>query len=60
MYSFDLRIRVLDTGLETYPDVSVVCGSAERHPADDMAVINVPVHRAAGKSEGGRVLSRAA
>ncbi len=40
VYSSDLRIRVLDTGLETYPDVSVVCGSAERHPADDMAAIN--------------------
>jgi Uma2 family endonuclease len=40
VYSSDLRIRVLDTGLETYPDVSVVCGSAERHPADDLAVTN--------------------
>jgi Uma2 family endonuclease len=40
VYSSDLRIRVLDTGLETYPDVSVVCGAAERHPADDHAVTN--------------------
>ncbi len=40
VYSSDLRVRVLDTGLETYPDVSVVCGTAERHPADDHAVTN--------------------
>lgn len=40
VYSSDLRIRVLDTGLETYPDGTVVCGSAERHPADDLAVTN--------------------
>ena len=40
VYSSDLRIRVKDTGLETYPDVSVVCGGAERDPADDLAVTN--------------------
>ena len=40
VYSSDLRIRVTDTGLETYPDVSVVCGGAERHPAGDLAVTN--------------------
>ncbi|MBI4954644.1 MAG: Uma2 family endonuclease [Myxococcales bacterium] len=40
VFSSDLRIRVLDTGLETYPDVSVVCGAAERHPEDDLAVTN--------------------
>ena len=40
VYSSDLRVRVLATGLETYPDVSVVCGAEERHPADDLAVTN--------------------
>lgn len=36
----DLRVRVLGTGLATYPDVTVVCGSRERDPADDNAVTN--------------------
>jgi len=40
VYSSDLRVRVLETGLETYPDVSVVCGKEERHPEDDLAVTN--------------------
>ena len=29
MFSSDLRLRVLATGLVTYPDVSVVCGDVE-------------------------------
>jgi Uma2 family endonuclease len=29
-----LRIRVLETGLATHPDVSVICGTLERDPAD--------------------------
>src|SRR6187431_2573954 len=29
VYSSDLRVRVLATGLGTYPDVTVVCGKAE-------------------------------
>ena len=32
VYSSDLRVRVLATGLATYPDVTVVCGEAERDP----------------------------
>ncbi|MDX2051745.1 MAG: Uma2 family endonuclease [Polyangiaceae bacterium] len=31
-YSPDLRVRVLETGLATYPDVSVVCGPMEFDP----------------------------
>lgn len=34
MFSSDLRIRVVETGLGTYPDVSVVCGPLELDPAD--------------------------
>ena len=30
VYSSDLRVRVLETGLATYPDVTVVCGPSER------------------------------
>jgi Uma2 family endonuclease len=33
-HSSDLRIRVLATGLATYPDVSVVCGHLELDPED--------------------------
>lgn len=34
VFSSDLRIRVLATGLGTYPDVTVVCGQLELDPED--------------------------
>ena len=40
VHSSDLRVRVLDTGLETYPDVTVVCGPVERDPDDPHAIVN--------------------
>ncbi len=40
VYSSDLRIRVLKTGLATYPDVSVVCGPREVDPEDKNSVTN--------------------
>lgn len=40
VFSSDLRVRVLATGLATYPDVSVVCGPIERDPDDRHAVAN--------------------
>jgi len=39
-YSADLRVRIVDTGLSTYPDVSVVCGQLETAPDDKDAVTN--------------------
>ncbi len=39
-YDADLRIRILDTGLSTYPDVTVVCGRPERDAKDEQAVTN--------------------
>jgi Uma2 family endonuclease len=36
----DLRVRVLDTGLETYPGVTVICGHPELDPDDKHAVLN--------------------
>lgn len=39
-YSSDLRIRVLETGLATYPDVTIVCGQPELDPLDRNAIIN--------------------
>ncbi|HEY3357668.1 MAG TPA: Uma2 family endonuclease [Polyangia bacterium] len=42
-YSSDLRVRVLATGLGTYPDVTIVCGQPERDPEDKNTVINPTV-----------------
>ncbi len=39
-YSSDLRVRVLTTGLTTYPDVTVVCGPTELDPASPTTVVN--------------------
>jgi Uma2 family endonuclease len=43
VFSSDLRIRVLATGLATYPDVSVVCGPLETDPVDRNSVVNPTV-----------------
>jgi Uma2 family endonuclease len=40
VFSSDLRVRVLATGLASYPDVSVVCGPLERDPEDRNTVTN--------------------
>lgn len=34
VFSSDLRVRVIATGLATYPDVTVVCGRLELDPED--------------------------
>ena len=39
-YSSDLRVRVPETGLSTYPDVTVVCGRTLRATDDATAVTN--------------------
>jgi Uma2 family endonuclease len=36
----DQRVAIGETGLYTYPDVTVVCGDAERHPLDDTVLTN--------------------
>jgi Uma2 family endonuclease len=40
VYSSDLRVRVLETNLATYPDATVVCRKLESAPDDPNAVIN--------------------
>lgn len=40
VFSSDLRVRVLATGLATYPDVTVVCGELERDPDSSITVVN--------------------
>ena len=43
VFSSDLRVVVPDTGLVTYPDVTVVCGKPELHPDDLHATVNPSV-----------------
>lgn len=38
--SNDLRVRVEETGLYTYPDVTVVCGRAELAPTHPPSLLN--------------------
>lgn len=40
VHSSDLHVRVLATGLGTYPDVTVVCGPSERDPDHRQTVVN--------------------
>jgi Uma2 family endonuclease len=40
VYSSDLRVRILQTGLATYPDVTVICGRSERDPQSPTHVVN--------------------
>ena len=40
VYSSDARVRIVATGLDTYPDVTVVCGSEQRDPGDPLALTN--------------------
>jgi Uma2 family endonuclease len=43
VYSSDLRVRVLATGLATYPDVTIVCGDLVTDPENDDTVANPKV-----------------
>jgi Uma2 family endonuclease len=40
VYSSDVRVRVVATGLDTYPDLSVVCGEEQRDREDQNAITN--------------------
>lgn len=42
-YSSDLRVRVLATGLATYPDAAVICGEVARDPESPTHVTNPSV-----------------
>jgi len=43
VYTSDLRLRVLATGLATYPDAAVICGAPERDPSSLTHVTNPTV-----------------
>jgi Uma2 family endonuclease len=40
MFTSDLRVRIPDTGLSTYPDAAVICGRTLRATDDALAVVN--------------------
>lgn len=40
VFTSDLRVRIVETGLSTYPDAAIVCGPTERAPDDPLAVVN--------------------
>jgi len=40
VFTSDLRVRIAATGLTTYPDAAVICGSTERSSEDSLAVTN--------------------
>ena len=40
VYSGDLRVRMPEDGLATYPDLSVICGEREAHPDDPDTAFN--------------------
>jgi Uma2 family endonuclease len=40
VYSSDVRVRVISTGLDTYPDLSVVCDEEQRDQDDRNAITN--------------------
>jgi Uma2 family endonuclease len=40
VYTSDLRVRIIETNLATYPDVSVICGPPQLVAGDQEAVIN--------------------
>jgi hypothetical protein len=43
LYSSDLRVCVEDTGLTTYPDLTVICGPLRPAPHDANAATNPTV-----------------
>jgi Uma2 family endonuclease len=40
VFTSDVRVRIRETGLTRYPDVSVVCGRLETDPEDSDAIVN--------------------
>lgn len=43
VFSSDLRVRVVETGLATYPDATIVCGDIQRDPESRTTAINPTV-----------------
>ena len=43
VFNSDLRVTIMQSGLMTHPDVTVVCGEQHRHPLDKHSIINPTV-----------------
>src|SRR5688500_17987165 len=43
VFSANLRVKVSQTGLVTYPDVTVLCGSSQRDPESHTTLLNPSV-----------------
>jgi Uma2 family endonuclease len=43
VYNSDVRVTIMQTGLKTYPDVTIVCGESHLHPFDKNTIINPAV-----------------
>ena len=43
VFSSDARVRVLATGLATYPDISIVCRALQVDPDDANSIVNPSV-----------------
>ncbi|HVS64430.1 MAG TPA: Uma2 family endonuclease [Thermoanaerobaculia bacterium] len=43
VYSSDLRVRAMRSGLATYPDVTVICGELESDPDSATTIVNPTV-----------------
>lgn len=43
VFNSDLRVTVMQSGLMTHPDVTVICGEQHRHPLDKNSIINPTV-----------------
>ena len=42
-YNCDMKVRVSETGLATYPDLAIACGPVAYDPEDENAVVNPTV-----------------
>jgi Uma2 family endonuclease len=40
VFTSDLRVRIVASGLSTYPDAAIICGETIRAPDDALAVVN--------------------
>ena len=43
VFNSDLRVTIMQSGLMTHPDVTVICGEQHRHPLDKNSIINPTV-----------------
>jgi Uma2 family endonuclease len=57
-FSSDVRVRIGETGLTTYPDLSVACGRLETAPDDGDAITSPSTSRSCTRTRWGRAARR--